>query len=204
MSANEEISKKNSDWLSYATVALLILGLLCVGYFLFLRRTKIPKAVVIQENTSCVKEPTLKTVEDEFMSGVFEMGTQVNVLENYYDCNTPQNGDIVYYKFSENIAPAVRFVRGVPGDRYSLQEDKTKAGLWTISVNDEPIMAGAEKYYIESNSVPPLKTYELSRHGLLQNDEYILLGNKSPSISDSSNFGLIKKKTLVGKVLLKK
>lgn len=181
-------------------VAIFALGLIIIGYFLYTKRAKSPTAKV-QTNISCVKKTALKLVEDEYMSGVFEVGTQVNVLENFYSCNTPQRGDIVYYKFSEHIPPVVRFVRGIPGDNYQLKEDKNKKGRWTISINGKQINSGDEAYYIESNSVPPLKTYELSRHGLLRDDEYILLGNKSPSASDSSNLGLINKSALVGKVV---
>ncbi len=191
--------QKHTNWLQHVTTVLFVIGLMCVLYVVisnFMKKSELAKS----GNLDCVKATVLYTVSDEFMKGLYEKDTQVKALENYYNCNLPQKGDIVMYRFTEQIPPVVRFVRGVPGDRYKLTIINKKKGLWSIKVNDEEVKTESGPYLIESNSVPPLKTYEISRRGVLLKDEYLLFGNVSPSISDSSNLGLISAKFLVGKV----
>ena len=94
-----------------------------------------------------------------------------------------------------------RWVRGLPGDKYTLTENTEKKGRWDILINGEKVKGAGGDYFIESNTVPPLKTYELSRGGVLRPDEYILLSNTPPGLSDSSNLGLVSKKALLGKVV---
>jgi hypothetical protein len=201
--SNSQKSKIKDNLLGNLTVALFVLGLFCVGYVIYVQFSK--KASIAKTgNLDCVKKAELQAVSDEFMAGLLEKDAKVKVLENFYNCNAPKVGDLAWYRFSDQIPPVVRFIRGVPGDRYTLKESSDKKGFWTISINNKEVMTSSGPYLIQSSSVPPLKTYELSRNGLLLDDEYILLGNTSPSISDSSNLGLIHKKNLIGKVVLDK
>jgi hypothetical protein len=200
--ANDKVKLTlNKDkWLNTVSISLFVVGLVCVGYVLISNYFQ-KRQLVSQGNLNCVTSTDIAKIEDEHMTGVLAKDSQVKVLLNFYNCNDARRGDIVWYRFSEHIQPVARFVRGLPGDKYSLAENPGKKGQWTLSINGETVQADSSPYYIESNSVPPLRTYEISRGGVLQPDEYILLSNRPPGLSDSSNLGLISKKSLIGKVL---
>ncbi len=206
MSALDNLKSKlplNKDkLLNTVTISLFVLGALCVLYVILSNYLKKRETAKIG-NMDCVKETKLIAVGDEHMEGLFSKGSQVSVLDNFYNCNDVKRGEYALYRFSPQIDPVVRTVQGVPGDRYSLTEDTAQKGSWKISINGEPVKVNGQDYYIQSNTVPPLKTYELSRGGVLGADEYILLSNVPPGLSDSSNLGLINKKDLVGKVKAK-
>lgn len=194
----------NKDrWLNTITIGLFAIGVICVVYVLTSSYSR-KRSQETTGNLDCVKETSILTANDEFMSGVVKKGENIKVLENFYNCNEVSRGDLAWYRFSNQIAPVVRTVRGLPGDKYTLTQTPDKKDAWKISINGEDITAPDGLYYIYSNSVPPLKTYEISRGGILLADEYILLSNVSPGLSDSSNLGLIRKKDLAGKVLLTK
>ncbi len=190
--------------LNTITIGLFTLGLLCVAYVVISNVLKNRETKNIG-NMDCVKETKIVTVQDEHMSGLFEKNASAQILENFYNCNEVRRGDFAWYRFSPQIDPVIRIVKGLPGDKYMLTEytDKEKKGKWTISINGETVKNNDQEYYIQSNTVPPLKTYELSRGGVLGPDEYILLSNVPPGLSDSSNLGLIDKKSLAGKALKK-
>lgn len=195
----------NKDkWLNAVTIGLFVVGTLCIIYVVVSNMMKSRQISKIG-NMACVKQTQILPVNDEHMTGVADKGTNVSIYDDFYNCNEVKHGDLVYYRFSDQIEPVVRVVHGIPGDRYSLTENADKKGSWFISVNGQNVKAQTgEDYLIESNTVPPLKTYELSRGGILGPDEYILLSAKPPGLSDSSNLGLINKKNLVGRVVLKK
>jgi hypothetical protein len=197
-----KLSLHKDKWLNTISIGLFVIGLACVGYVLISNFIK-KRELANLGNLDCVTATDLARVEDEHMSGVFEKGETLKVLTGFYNCNEAKRGEIAWFRFSEHISPVARFIRGLPGDKYALTENPAKKGQWTLSINGEQVKAGSEIYYLESNTVPPLKTYEISRGGVLRPDEYILLSNKPPGLSDSSNLGLINKKALVGKVIPK-
>jgi hypothetical protein len=202
--ADKKLPLNKDKLLNTITIGLFVLGILCVAYVVISNLMKNRETSRIG-NLDCVKETKVVTVQDEHMAGYFEKNASAQVLENFYNCNAVTRGDFAWYRFSPQIDPVIRVVRGVPGDKYTLTEytEKEKKGQWTISINGETVKAGNQDYYIQSNTVPPLKTYELSRGGVLGADEYILLSNVPPGLSDSSNLGLIDKKSLVGKAIKK-
>ena len=204
MSENKIKIPLNKDkWLNTITILMFVVGLLCVGYVLISNYLN-KQSVAASGNLNCVKDSVIVATNDEYMSGVIEKGEKIKILTNFYNCNDVRRGDIAWYQFSNQIEPVARTVWGLPGDNYSLTEDSSKKGYWRISINGQEVTTNSEPYYIYSNSVPPLKTYELSRGGVLLADEYILLSNRSPGLSDSSNLGLIHKKELIGKVAINK
>jgi len=194
----------NKDkFLNTVTIGLFALGLLCVGYVLISNYLK-KKETREVGNLDCVQETRQIQVLDDHMAGVFTKDQMAPAMTNFYNCNNVQRGEYVLFQFSEQIPPVIRVVRGIPGDRYNLTEDTEKKGRWNIAINGEAVKTlDGGNYFIDSNTVPPLKTYELSRGGVLGPDEHILLSLTPPGLSDSSNLGLVKKKNLVGKVVQK-
>ncbi|OFZ14875.1 MAG: hypothetical protein A2Z20_04615 [Bdellovibrionales bacterium RBG_16_40_8] len=189
--------------LAYFSYGLFATGFICVGYVLISFFIKKKEFATIG-NLNCVKDSIAQTVSDNNMAGIIPKNSVVKIMLGYYGCNNVKRDDLVWYRFSDHINPVVRLVRGLPGDKYSLTPDPSDKERWFININGKPVKSEKENFYIKSNTVPPLKTYELSRGGVLQTDEFIILSNFPPGISDSSNLGLISKKTLVGKVILAK
>lgn len=189
--------------MNYIVIGLFTLGLGCFAYVLIVNLMKTNEKKKIG-NVNCVKESLRIFANDDLMTEILKKGQPATLLTHFYKCNPVKKNDLVYFRFSEHIDPVIRIVKGVPGDRYQLVEDKSRKGQWTISINGELILDGSspgQPYLMASNSVPPLKTYELSRGGLLREDEYIVLSTRSPSLSDSTNLGLISKNSFVGKVV---
>jgi hypothetical protein len=179
----------------------LIIGLGCVLWIVFQNMKR--SSIFAEGNFDCVKEKVIVKANDDYMNGVVNKDARAELLSDYYQCNPVKNGDLVYYKFSDQIAPVIRRVHGVPGNRYSLEPITEQKGQWSIQINDEKLVSGGKPYVILSNSVPPLQTYSLSRGGVLKEDEYILLAHVSPAVSDSSNLGLVKKSEIIGKIVVK-
>ncbi len=181
-------------------ISLGVLGLVCVLYVVI---TSIMKARDRAQfgNFDCVTATTKYSVDDEYMASVLHKGETVSALDNFYACNEVKRNDLVLFRFSDQIAPVVRIVRGLPGDKYTVEKSTEAKTKWTLAINGQKVLGPSGKpFLIESNSVPPLRTYELSRNGLLLADEYIVLSTEPPGLSDSTNLGLIHKQALVGRV----
>jgi hypothetical protein len=187
--------------LNAIVVALFTIGIACILYVV-INSWKISHDQATQGNMACVKENLIYEVKDEHLYDLFKEGSKLRILQNFYQCNAVQRGDYVQFNIADGLAPVVRIVHGVPGDHYEVIEDKSTKGRWTISINSKPVEANGMAYFIESNTVPPLRTYQLSRNGTLGENEYIILSAKPPGLSDSSNLGLVARERFIGKATL--
>jgi hypothetical protein len=191
----------NKDkFLNTIVIALFVIGGACIVYVV-LKSWKISRDQATDGNLACVKENVVYEVKDEFLKGLFEQGTKLRILPNYYQCNKVNRGEYVYFSIADGLPPVVRIVYGIPGDHYDLTPDTSTKGRWNISINSKPVEASGGPYFIQSNTVPPLRTYQLSRNGILADNEYIILSATPPGLSDSSNLGLVKKERFVGRAL---
>jgi hypothetical protein len=148
---------------------------------------------------SCVTEEVKTVMKDSHLNGLINKNDPIKVLKDFYNCNSVKRKDLVYFRISPPIEPAVRVVYGLPGDKFRVEETDIK-NQWHLFINDQRIEVGGSPYYIQSRHTPPLKTYQASRKGVLGENEYIILSNVPPGLSDSSNLGLIKSSSFEGKV----
>lgn len=148
---------------------------------------------------SCVTEERVTVMKDSHMNGLINKNDQFKVLLGFYSCNDVQRHDLVYFRISPPIEPVVRKVYGTPGDQFRIEETEIK-NQWHLFINDRQVEVEGAPYFIQSRHTPPLRTYEISRKGLLGDNEYIILSNVPPGMSDSSNLGLIKSTSFEGKV----
>lgn len=191
----------NKDkFLNSIVIALFTIGIACILYVV-IKSWKISQEQKTEGNMACVRSTQVYEVNDPHLKGLFEEGTKLKIYPNYYQCNQVQRGDYVYFSIAEGLPPVVRIVYGVPGDRYELVEDKANKGRWTITINSQPVKAPGGEYFIQSNTVPPLRTYQLSRNGILAENEYIIFSATPPGLSDSGNLGLIQRERFVGKAV---
>lgn len=150
----------------------------------------------------CVKETQeIEAVDTRFMAGVLEEGKTYEALMGFYECNPPQAGDVVLYRFSTIADPVIKVVRGVEGDKFELVADKDK-GNWNLKINGDLIMSGDQPYFFGSRAKPTLSLYEKDRNNVLGRDEVILLSNVPPGKDDSGMFGLAGRKDLIAKIKL--
>lgn len=184
--------------LTTITGLLFAIGAACI-LWVILKNWSDKKQAFEMGNVDCVKERLVETLEDPHIEAIFPRGTKVRIMTNYYQCNNVHVNDRVWYRFSESIPPVVRVVKGIPGDKYQLEKMDDKK--WSLKINGSPVMSPAGEYFIQSENIPPLKTYEISRNGILRENEYILLSATPPGLTDSGNLGLIQKERLAGRVL---
>jgi peroxiredoxin len=202
INGSKGISMLRDKLLNTLTAALFVIGAACIVWVVT-KNWSVNKSNREVGNLDCVKEQFIETIKDPHMEAVYPEGAQVKVLSNYYQCNPIQKSQHVWFKFSESIRPVVRIVAGIPGDRYELSQESSNE-RWVLKINGEPLKAeNGEAYFIESKNVPPLKTYEISRKGILRDEEYILVSANPPGLTDSGNLGLIAPEKFAGRVLPK-
>lgn len=185
--------------LASLTVVLAVLGLATLGWVMY-KNFFVSTRTEIGE-TSCVKESLPGRMTDGQMPGLLNVGREFKVLLNFYACNPIKRGDLVYFRFSESIEPAIRSVVGLPDDLFEVVQDTAEPRRYFVKINGQFVTVNELQYYFLSDVTPPLKTYELSRRGRLGAKEYIILTNVPNGITDSSNFGLVRANEFTGRVL---
>lgn len=182
------------------TVALVALFLVAASSGMFSGQNteyKKPQSVKT-ENFECVVKTEDRTVRGDSLTGLLESGLIVRVFIGYYNCNEINREDVIIYDFSGNSNPVIKIVKGLPGDRFHLQE--AEAG-WNILINDEIAKNSQNQSYIlNKQGYRMLSLYENDYKGVIPQDTYLILGNLAFGSLDSSHFGLISKKDIVGKV----
>jgi len=99
------------------------------------------------------------------------------------------------YAYAGNADPLVKIVRGVPQDKWALQE--TENGF-LIVINQEPLKNSEGVFY----QIPPSRIAMLALYAktypTIPPDTYLLLGNDPSGTLDATRFGLISKESIVG------
>ena len=147
---------------------------------------------------SCLVRRETRTVRGDSLFGVLKSGTRVEVLFGYYECRPIRRGDVVAYRFGGNQEPLVKIVRGITGDELALRS--TGMG-YEIMVNGAPVMTSEGVPYIVGEAgFKLLSLYVRDFEGVIPKDSYLILGNLAGGSRDSSQFGLVSKSDIVGKV----
>lgn len=170
--------------------AVVVVALVVGGYFL-LRPGK----------DSCEYYETFNYADSYLSPWVGDM-TKLKIYPNYYKCNAPQKGDIVYYEHGQAGAGYLRIIRAVPGDRVKLQPDADKRG-WNLIVNDSVLMHDDKPYYFGLHGVNPvLNLYIRNAEKIMGANELILFSSNPPGFNDSGLFGLYSVSSIRGKVVV--
>ncbi len=158
------------------------------------------KREAIQEG--CNIQKAEKTVRGSSMSPLIGDGETVQVFFNYYDCNEVKRDDIVLYDYAGNDVPLLKQVKGVPGDFFELKE---KNGVWNIYINEKIVKNSEEKEYsFSKNRYNMLALYEKNykEKGIPENT-FLILGDSTNPVTDSSRFGFVGKNDIMGKAIKK-
>jgi signal peptidase I len=149
------------------------------------------------EIITCPISIKIVTVNGLSMSPFLNSGQEVIALYNYYDCNEVLRNDVVLYKYSGNSNLLIKFVKAIPGDKWSLE--KTDSG-YKIIINDVFLVnSESSPYLIPEGSIKMLELYA-EDYPIIPADTYLLLGDKTDGSLDSTSFGLVGKKDIIAKV----
>ena len=128
-------------------------------------------------------------VKGQSMEPNFEDSNYLIVDELSYRFRDPQRGEVVVFRYPKNISQ--RFIKriiGLPGDKIEV-----KAG--SIMVNDQVL---DESKYLPSGVQTP-GNIQTS----LNENEYFVLGDNRISSFDSRQWGLLPRKNIIGRVLIR-
>ena len=151
-----------------------------------------------QKSEECLIIPEHRIVRGNSLVPLIENGQTVKILFGYYKCNEIKRGDIVAYDYTGDKNPIIKIAKGIPGDSFKLKE--TENG-WNILINNE-ILKNSENnpYLITGNKYKMLSLYEDNCQNGIPEKTYLLLGNLISGSVDSTQFGLIDKSGILGKV----
>ena len=119
----------------------------------------------------------------------FHQGDYLIVDEVSYRLRPPQRGEVIVFRYPGNLHERyIKRVIGLPGDKIEIKNGQ-------VIVNDKII---DESAYLPKGIYTP-GDIRVS----LGKGEYFVLGDNRPVSSDSRQWGLLPKKDIVGKVLVR-
>lgn len=138
-------------------------------------------------------------MDEPYLRGILELGTAYQALMNYYECNPPKTGDVGLYRYSWKFLPVPRQIVAVPGDKIKL---KKSALGWEMTINGKVHFGGNQKFIFGTPKVPPpLFAYLEMHQGILQPGHVVVLASFPPGDKDSTIFGVVELRDIVGKVI---
>jgi len=152
----------------------------------------------LSQKEECPIRKEERIVRGDSLSPLIKAGDTVQVLFDYYKCNDVKRDDIVLYSYAGNKEPLIKIIKGMPGDKFKLQQAE---GGWHILINGE-ILRNSEgiPYLISGKRYEMLSLYEKDYKGEIPAGAYLLLGNIFSGTLDSTRFGLISKRDILGKI----
>jgi len=192
---------------NFLKISLIIIALIGALFFwLFLEKTKKPFEnggvppvnPAEHEFEECSIMTEEKIVRGSSLSGLIEDGQTITVFSGYYTCNEIERGDIVLYSYAGNEAPLIKVVKGIPGDKFNLREAE---GGWHILINGETVKNSEDiPYLISGKRYQMLSLYEKEYLNGIADNAYLILGNIPSGATDSTRFGFVSAKDILGKV----
>jgi len=131
---------------------------------------------------------------------ILSPGETVTAQLNYYDCNDIKRNNIALLKFSHREDPVIKIIKGIPGDKLELREINNG---FNILVNDKLLTTSDSVPYIfKGKRATMISLYIKDYNSKIPENAYLLLGNKPSGTYDSTQFGLISKSNIIGKIQL--
>jgi signal peptidase I len=138
-------------------------------------------------------------VRGKSLSGLIEPGENVRVDFEYYESHEIERGDLVLFDYAGNENPLLKKVFGIPGDVIDFQRED---GGITLLINSKPtVNSDGMAFSFSGLKQKLLEQYMLDYNNKIPEDAYLLLGNLSAGTVDSSQFGFVSKKGILGKIV---
>lgn len=155
----------------------------------------------VKKGTNCdVSRETVKVPAAG--ADIFKAGTEVEVEMNYYACNKGARDEIVMIKTPGRNDPIFKYIKMVPGDKYTVRLGKDKK--YRVDVNGEAMETpeGVPYVFTERKS-RMIKLYESNFKDGIKAGVYFVFGDKPAGGFDSTRFGPVTPDRMVGRVLTK-
>lgn len=147
----------------------------------------------------CTTDVEVRIVRGESLAGVLPAGSEIALHRGYYRCHAVERGDLVAYAPGGRPDPVVKVARGLPGDQFELRPAR---GGWRLVVNRRTLTTSADQpYLLGQGAYRVLVLYERDYKGKIPPDTYLLLGEIPSGTLDSTRFGLVHRRDLVGKIV---
>ncbi len=167
--------------------------------FLLLLAAIVLWVVGFSQTGECPVVYRTETVRGVSLSGLIENNDQVKIATGYYACHSAQRDDLVIYRDAGNTNPLIKIAKGVAGDTFAVA---LAEGGAKIFINGEALKTTAGIVYrLSPASYKLLSRYEQDYHGVIPAESLLILGNLPGGSRDSSQFGLVSQKSLIGKVV---
>ena len=151
------------------------------------------------DDLSCVVKTESRMVNGNSLSGLIDVGAEVNISYGYYGCNYIRRNDVVVYNYSGNENQLIKIAKGLPGDTFNVSfvDD-----IWTLIINDKIVRnSNAEVYVLDRKQRQMILLYVDSYGGVIPENTYLILGNLVSGSLDSTRFGLVSGRDIMGKVV---
>ena len=135
-------------------------------------------------------------VRGNSMMPLMAPGAELWLLKDYYMSNKVERYDVIAYHYAGRRSPLVKMVRGVPGDRWEVEE---KAGVLEIIVNGRRLINSAgSKYQVPKTGRLPLYAKTCP---VIPEDVFLILGDEPGGGLDSTQFGLVHRRDFAGRLV---
>ncbi len=169
---------------------IVVVGVLAVFFYLFFQSNFV----------LCPMRSQREAVEGSSLRGIVEDGSVVTILYGYYSCHVPLRDEVAAIRYAGNKNPLIKVIKGVPGDVFGLEP---VSGGQTLLINHRPVFTSAGAPYVFSaQKARVFSLYIRDYQGVIPDNAYLVLGNLPDGTMDSSQFGLIDKASLIGRVQL--
>ncbi len=188
--------KLKSNQAVLSGIICLLIAIILAGYFYFFANKNVAEKSVDQ-SSSCPIETETRTVRGKSMTGLVEENANIKILKGYYNCHKVQRGDLIALSYAGNDNPLLKTIKGIPGDKLDLKNDKEK---WQIEIDGQIVVNSEQKTYeLGEKEKEMLALYIKDYQGKIPPNAYLVLGNLVEGSIDSTRFGLIDKKEILGK-----
>ncbi|MBC7073886.1 signal peptidase I [Candidatus Parcubacteria bacterium] len=159
-------------------------------FFLELLKTVILALAIVIPIRYFIFQPFI--VKGNSMEPNFKTGNYLIIDEITYRFRNPKRGEIVVFKYPGNEAQKyIKRVIGLPGETVEIFDGKIK-----ITNEKGSFYLDESSYLRQSQTFGELKI-------TLGEDEYFVLGDNRLSSYDSRMFGPVKRKEIIGRVILR-
>lgn len=155
----------------------------------------------LKSGVNCKTEvETVKTTVEG--TDIFPPGTEVKVEMNYYACNKGARDEIVMIQSPGKDDPLFKYIKMVPGDKYSVVENKDKT--FKVVVNEDSMEnASGDAYAFSERKSRMIKLYESNFKEGIKPGVYFVFGENPGGGFDSTRFGPVTSERMVGRVITK-
>lgn len=132
------------------------------------------------------------------LSGLVSPGEIISLELGYYDSQPVKRLDLVAYAYRGAHNPIVKIVKGLPGDKFEVESMEDGC---TIHINSGVLKNSlGDSYRFSVRACDMLRLYERDFSSVIPRNSYLVLGNLQTGSQDSSRFGLISGKDILGRV----